>query len=183
MNGVERKAMVRLNRSMAYSDNGPLKDFVREACLILLKVERKFGIRTNYHRDRFVEKKIHKDPRSTYYRTFASIIRFLIARRGKFTNSLEFLLEDYFTALYKSRHNNQSFSITALGPGYTNKLRFEEYIAEQEEDFEPYWINTPGNYLDRLGEAIQTLKNTPVPIDRKSCLTDIPNITEISRHN
>jgi hypothetical protein len=106
-------------------------------------VEAKFAEEQGRRARFFVTEANYLKHRSTYVK----IWNFLEGLRGEFKNSMEQLVEDYLTSIYKrwSFHKKVPF-ISHLSPSSNNEKGFFMYIQELEEFYsEPYWTEHEPN--------------------------------------
>lgn len=107
-------------------------------------------VRLKYSRSRFVatvmkRQYIHKQPKNYYHKIFRRIIETMEDLRAENTNPFELMLEDYLLCIhdhYEERYKQTPY-IQQLVPTEFTMAIFQEWIAKwEEENDQPYWINT-----------------------------------------
>ena len=88
---------------------------------------------------------IEKDPNNRYFKILLKVVEYLEETRGDNQNPIEYLLEDYFTIIYKryDRMIGKTPFLNQLSPSITNKMEFDDFIASWEDkQNEDYFSST-----------------------------------------
>jgi hypothetical protein len=118
------------------------------------KIEKAISIYTKLHgrnsSGRFLtsilaKQYVHKQPKNYHHKVFRRIIETLEILRAENTNPFELMLEDYLICLYEyygNRHKRVPHTTQLVPTEFTMGI-FQEWIAKwEEENDQPYWINT-----------------------------------------
>lgn len=111
---------------------------VRDLLVILERdIEPKFGNRRKF----LLKHDIHKQPNNKYHKILYNIILFLEKERGDHSNSMESMVRDYLTAIYKYYWRfKRTPAVNQLSPSTNNQIKFQEWVYEFERgEEEPYW--------------------------------------------
>lgn len=135
------------------------ENLVKKAISVLERVDRRNG------RDRKLERLyIHKQAKNKYHRMFVKVIDYLEGLRGDNKNSIEDMLNDYFTCIYKAYSWTRAPSLIQFSPSPNNMVNFEEFIYEfTEKNQEEYWIKEIPKPPDIVNVPIVPEDNYYVP--------------------